>query len=179
MWAVRLNRKPHPMAFTEALLKQVCTRLHRAGELTHLDGGFALPQLLLLASSDVAEAVVLPDGKPSGAGHVLLRRRASAIGAVAAVFTCEAWVGFVSAPPEGIEYLAPDDLPRAGDLPDRIEGVVTTGVWPAGQATVHLLSLIDRTPDGSRLRPVQQFTARDYGASRWLESLVGAPPGPG
>lgn len=160
------------MDFTRDLLDDLCARVHHAGESAHLQVGFALPHLLLIAPNLVAEAIVMPGGTPDAAGNELLRHRAAAIGAVAAVFTGESWLGFVSVPPSGLARLAPDDLPRAGDLPDRIEVIATTAVWPAGSSVLHRLTRILRTPDGSALGPAQRFTARDYGTNQWLESLI-------
>jgi hypothetical protein len=167
------------MTFTRSMLEQICASLHRFGEQAHLQAGFALPHLLLVAPNLVADAIVLPGGKPGAAGHTVLRQRAAAIGAVAAAFTSESWLGFVSLPLSGFENLAPDDLPRAADLPDRIEAVATSAVWPAGGAIVHRLTRIERTPGGSVLGPAERISARDYGTNRWLESLISPPPATG
>lgn len=164
------------MTFTRSMLDEVCASLHRFGEQAHLQAGFIVPQLLLVAPDLVADAIVLPDGKPGAAGHALLRRRAAAIGAVAAAFTSEAWLGFVSLSPSAFENLAPDDLPRAAGLPNRMEAVVTTAVWPPGSATTHRVTLIERALTGSVLSPAQRISARDYGINRWLESLITPPP---
>lgn len=137
--------------------------------------GFALPHLLLVAPNLVAEAIALPGGKPGAAGHAALRQRAAAIGAVAAAFTSESWLGFVSLPPSGFENLAPDDLPRAADLPDPKEAIATTAVWPAGGAAAHRVTMIERTLGGSVLSPAEWISARDYGASQWLEGLITPP----
>jgi hypothetical protein len=160
------------MTFTRSMLEEISASLHRFGEQAHLHAGFTIPHLLLVAPDLVADAVVLPGGKPAAAGHALLRRRAAAIGAVAAAFTSEAWLGFVSVPASGFENLAPDDLPRAAHLPDRIEAIATSAVWPAGGARVHRITRIERTPAGSLLGPAEQISARDYGTNRWLESLI-------
>lgn len=160
------------MTFTRPMLEELCARLHRFGERAHLQVGIALPQLLLVAPELVAEAVVLPGGKPGAAGHAVLRQRAAAIGAVAAAFTSESWLGFVSVPLPGFENLAPDGLPRAADLPDRLEAIATTAVWPAGGATVHRVTQIKRTQGRSVLSPAEWISARDYGASKWLQGLI-------
>lgn len=167
------------MTFTRSMLEEICASLHRFGEQAHLQAGFTVPQLLLVAPDLVADAIVLPGGKPGAAGHALLRRRAASIGAVAAAFTSEAWLGFVSLPPSGFENLAPDDLPRAADLPNRMEAIATTAVWPAGSATTHMVTRIERTPAGSLLGPAERISARDYGTNQWLESLITPPPATG
>jgi hypothetical protein len=163
------------MAFTRELLEHLCAQLHQAGELAHLEVGFAVPQLLLVAPNLTVEAIVLPGGIPNAAGTVLVRRRAAAIGAVAAAYTGEAWLGFVSAPATGLARLAPEDLPRAADLPDRKEAVLTSAVWPAGPTVLHRITVITRTRGGSVLGPAQPLQARDYGTNRWLESLLTPP----
>lgn len=157
------------------MLEEICASLHRFGEQAHLQAGFTVPQLLLVAPDLVADAIALPGGKPGAAGHALLRRRAAAIGAVAAAFTSEAWLGFVSLPPSGFENLAPDDLPRAAHLPDRIEAIATTAVWPGGAQVLHRITVITRAPGGSVLGAAQWLSARDYGTNRWLESLLTPP----
>lgn len=161
------------------MLEEICATLHRFGEQAHLQVGFAVPQLLLVAPDLVAEAIVLPGGRPGAEGHAVLRERAQAIGAVAAALTSESWLGFVSVPPSGFENLAPDDLPRAVDLPDRMEAIATSAVWPVGGAMVHRVTRIERTPGGSVLGPAERIGARDYGATRWLESLISPPPATG
>lgn len=160
------------MTFNHSTLEELCGSVHRFGEHARLQEGFALPHLLLVAPNLVAEAIALPGGVPGAAGHALLRHRAAAIGAVAAVLTAEAWLGFVPVSPSGFENLAADDLPRAADLPDRREAIATTAVWPAGGATMHRITLIERTVGGSVLRPAEWISARDYGANRWLERLI-------
>lgn len=163
------------MAFTRSALEQACTLLHRSGELSHREIGITLPQLLLITPDDAAEVTVLFDGIPDAAGSAQLRRRAARIGAVAAAYTVESWLGFVSAPLSVFERLAPDDLPRAGEMPDRREAVTTTAVWPGGHTFLHRITMITRTPAESRLGPACWMRARDYGTNRWLESLI-APP---
>lgn len=115
---------------------------------------------------------MLLGGVPDAAGNVQLHRRAEQIGAVAAAYTVESWLGYVSVNHSGFERLAPDDLPRAPDLPDRREAVVTTAVWPGGSAFVHRITAITRPPGGSALGPACWMQARDYGTNRWLESLL-------
>jgi hypothetical protein len=160
------------MTFTRSTFQDLCGKVHRFGEHAHLQEGIALPHLLLVAQDLVAEAIALPGGIPGAAGHALLRQRAAAIGAVAAVLTAEAWLGFVPVPPSGFENLAADDLPRAADLPDRREAIATTAVWPAGGTALHRITLIERTVGGSVLRPAEWISARDYGTNRWLQSLI-------
>lgn len=162
------------MTFSRSTLQELCGSLHRFGEQAHLRQAFALPHLLLATPAQVAEAIALPGGIPGAAGHAVLRQRAAAIGAVAAVLTAEAWLGLISVSPSGFENLAADDLPRAADLPDRREAVATTAVWPAGGATMHRITLIERTVSGSALHPAEWISARDYGANRWRESLITA-----
>lgn len=160
------------MTFNRSTLEELCGSLHRFSEHAHLQEGFALPHLLLVAPNSVAEAIALPAGIPGAAGQALLRQRAAAIGAVAAVLTAEAWLRFVPVSSSGFENLAADDLPRAAGLPDRREAIATTAVWPAGGATMHRITLIERTVGGSVLRPAEWIGAHDYSANRWLENLI-------
>lgn len=85
------------MTFTRELLERSCARLHRAGELAHLEIGITMPQLLLITPTLTATAILLPGGIPATASTALLRRRAAAIGAVAAAYTVEVW-GEASSP---------------------------------------------------------------------------------
>lgn len=128
--------------------------------------------MLLIASDDDAEVIALIGGVPDAEGSELLRRRAARIGAVAAAFTTESWLGALAIPRAGFEHLDPEDLPRASEMPDRLEAVTTTAVWPDGQAVRHCITVITRTPHGSTLADASWFAARDYGTSRWLESLL-------
>ena len=60
------------MTFTRSMLKEISASLHRFGEQAHLHAGFAVPHLLLVAPDLVADAIVLPGGKPGAAGHARL-----------------------------------------------------------------------------------------------------------
>jgi hypothetical protein len=163
------------MAFTRSALEQACTLLHRAGELSHREIGITLSHLLLVTPDGAAEVIVLFDGIPDAAGSAQLRLRAARIRAVAAAYTVESWLGYVSAPLSAFERLAPDDLPRAGEMPDRREAVTTTAVWPGGHTFLHRITMITRTAAASRLGPACWMRARDYGTNRWLESLITPP----
>lgn len=163
------------MTFTLARFTAATETTHRFGEQMHLQLGFAFPVLILLSPDIQAEAIPLPGGKPGPDGTAALRRRAIRVGAVAAAFTCESWVGHPSVSAQVMDRMAPQDLPLPADMPDRLEAVATTGVWPGAHATVHLLSIIDRGEGGSRIRPPQQIPARDYGTNQWLESLLPVP----
>lgn len=163
------------MTFTLARFTAATETTHRFGERMHLRAGFAFPVLILLSPDIQAEAIPLLGGKPGPAGTAALRRRAVRVGAVAAMFTCESWVGYSSISLQAMDRLAPEDLPLPADMADRCEAVATTGVWPGGHATLHLLSIIDRAANGSRIQPAQQIPARDYGTNRWLQSLLPAP----
>ena len=166
------------MTFTLARFTAATETTHRFSEQMHLQLGFAYPVLILFSPEIRAETIPLLDGKPGPAGTAALRRRAVLIGAVAATFTCESWVGYPSISPQVMDRMAPQDLPLPADMPDRLESVATTGVWPGGHATLHLLSIIDRVKGGSRIRPSEQIPARDYSTNQWLESLLAptAPP---
>lgn len=163
------------MTLSRPLLEQACTLLHSSGELSHLEIGITIPQLLLITPGHAAEIIVMPGGIPDAAGSTQLRRRAERIGAVAAAYTVECWLGHVSTPLSVFERLAPDDLPRAADMPDHREAVTTTAVWPGGRMFVHRITVITRTPAGSGLGPACWMRARDYGTNRWLESLITPP----
>ena len=56
------------MAFTRSLLEQASTLLHRSGELSHLELGITLPQLLLITPDHAAEVIVMSGGIPDAAG---------------------------------------------------------------------------------------------------------------
>jgi hypothetical protein len=163
------------MTLNRPLLEQACTLLHRSGELSHLEIRITVPQLLLITPDHAAEMILMPGGIPDAAGSAQLRRRAERIGAVAAAYTVECWLGYVSAPLSVFERLAPDDLPRAADIPERREAVTTTAVWPGGQMFVHRITMITRAADGSELGPACWMRARDYGTNRWLASLITPP----
>jgi hypothetical protein len=163
------------VTFTFARFTAATETTHRFGEQMHLQFGFAFPVLILPSPDIQAEAIPLLGGKPGPAGTAALRRRAARVGAVAATFTCESWVGYPSISPQVMDRMAPEDLPLPADMADRRESVATTGIWPGGHATLHLLSIIDRDADGSRIHPAQQIPARDYGTNRWLQSLLPAP----
>jgi hypothetical protein len=163
------------VTFTLARFTAATETTHRFGEQMHLQLGFVFPVLILLSPDIQAEAIPLLGGKPGPAGTAALRRRAVRVGAVAATFTCESWVGYPSMSLQVMDRMAPEDLPLPADMPDRRESVATTGIWPGGHATLHLLSIIDHDADGSRIQPAQRIPARDYGTNRWLQSLLPAP----
>ena len=163
------------MTLNRPLLEQACTLLHRVGELSHLEIGITLPQLLLITPDHAAEMILMPGGIPDTAGSAQLRRRAERIGAVAAAYTVECWLGFVSTPLSVFERLAPDDLPRAAEMADRREAVATTAVWPGGHMFVHRITVITQTRGGPVLGPASWMQARDYGTNRWLKSLITPP----
>ncbi|MBR7830412.1 hypothetical protein KDK95_29195 [Actinospica sp. MGRD01-02] len=163
------------MTLTRSLLEQACTLLHHAGEISHVEIGITVPQLLLLTPDHTAEVIVMPGGIPNADGSAGLRRHAKRIAAVAAAYTVECWLGYVSKPLSVFERFAPDDLPRAGDVDDRREAVATTAVWPGGHLFVHRVTVIARTPGGSVLGPACWMKPRDYDTNWWLESLITPP----
>ncbi|WP_034261745.1 hypothetical protein [Actinospica robiniae] len=160
------------MALSLTTLDIACVHLHRMGERSHRVFGLAIPHLALVAADLTAHLIEMPDGIPDAAGSAQLRKHAAGVGAVAAAYGVEAWLGFVSVPSTGFERLAPDDLPRASEMPDRIEGVVTSAVWPGGDVVRHRITVITRTPYGSVLGQARWFAARDYGTNWWLEGLL-------
>jgi len=162
------------MALSHSNFDLACVHLHRMGEFSHRLFGIALPHLVLIAADLTAHVIEMPGGIPDAQDTALLREEAAGLGAVAAAYSVEAWLGAVSIPSAGFAHLAPEDLPRASEMPDRLEAVVTSAVWPSAHVVRHRISLITRTPHGSALGAASWFAARDYGTNQWLESLL--PP---
>jgi hypothetical protein len=167
------------MAFTRAEFDAACNDHHLFAEQMHQRDGAVYPILLLLCGDLQVEVIALIEGIPGPDGTAALRARAAATGAVAAVYAGGAWIQAPGAAPAPFVGSGPQPEPCPDAESELLEGVVTTGVWPAGQATVHLLSLIDRAAvGGPRLGPDHELTDPEEGTSRWLESLLASAATP-
>jgi hypothetical protein len=157
-------------ALTAERWREICIHHHTQAEIAYQRCGATAP-LLLLGAGDPT-LVALPDGVLAPDLTEALGEIAGQVGAQAAVLSAEAWMAHPSIPPEALSRLEPADLPRPAEMPGKHECVITTGVWPGGGCSVHLVSLIERGPDGNRLARAQELEARPVGTIAWLERLL-------
>jgi hypothetical protein len=162
-----------PAPLTAARWRRICAHHHAQAELAHQRDGAVVPLLLLFGTAEPT-LVALPDGVLAAGVTEKLAEVARQTGAQAAVLSAEAWTAHPSIPPDALARLDPADLPRPAEMRGRREGLITSGVWPGGECSVHLLSLLERGPGAVRLAPAQELEARPVGTVAWLEHLLGA-----
>lgn len=163
-----------PATLTAVRWREICAHHHAQAELAHRRYGAVTPLLLLFGAGDPT-LVALPDGARAAGVAEQLGEIARHIGAQAAVLSAEAWMAHPSISPDALARLDPADLPRPSEMTDKRECLITSGIWPSGHVVRHRVTMITRTPCGTVLGAARWLDARDYGANRWLESLLPPP----
>ncbi|HTJ72628.1 MAG TPA: hypothetical protein VL551_34135 [Actinospica sp.] len=155
------------------LLHREACRVHAAAENNHLLNGYAAPLLVAIPAAGPNSLILLPQGL---APQPVLEQIARETGAVALVFTSEAWVSLPGLSPEAIGALPFEDLPRPERDPNRIEAIITTavGLGPDRLPTVLTRrSRIQRTETGTSIGPAVDGAFGIY-RDRADEVLAGA-----
>jgi hypothetical protein len=147
-----LKRKRHTMISKDLLHREAC-RVHAAAENNHLLNGYAAPLLVAIPATGLKTLILLPQGL---APQPVLEQIARETGAVALVFTSEAWVSLPGLSPEAIAALPFEDLPHPERDPNRIEAIITTAVSLGPDRSPTVLtrrSRIQRSETGTSIGP--------------------------